>query len=485
MKEFTINRLKDEFYLYKATKTDTLVNPPKINIHIGADGITHEQFAATLNHQLSFIVKRVHQENYFYYPFREMIISKDPKIKSPSKAIALGKERILSIASIRDVLVQKVVYDYVYPVAEEKFKSLPSTVSFGYRKDMNASKAAQKIYKDINDGYVYALDADLEKFFDTIPQKLLASKVKELLGDSTTLYKLLYRFIHVDRVEWDSYKGRTEEFKRKKPVRSVRKEGIPQGGILSGLLANIYLHQFDEWVLNELAKEIPLRYTRYADDFIVMVKEEKYLNEIKQRCYEFLVDIGLRLHMGNEKTKMLDLSQKGKFVNFVGFSISKKHIQIQRRNIGKFKDRISEVLHDTQLENSFTLEILKLKLDYKFIGNEVKKRICKNCGMQENNRSWLAFFLTITDVQQLRSLDKWIKKEIYKKYYQDTNKRLSRKKFKGIGYLSLVETYFRYKEQGNNISFCRCSPLNAIFEETESPYNSLVSSDVYEELRNY
>lgn len=133
LNECTPERFKREFHLYLATKTDNLHEPPIINIQMGADGITHEVFKNKLDHQVVSIVKRLNRGNYFFYAFRELIKSKDPKIKSPFKAIKMGKERILSIASIRDVLVQKVLYDYLYPLAEQKFETLP-LVSFGYRK---------------------------------------------------------------------------------------------------------------------------------------------------------------------------------------------------------------------------------------------------------------------------------------------------------------------------------------------------------------
>src|SRR5690606_32987000 len=141
----------------------------------------YQHFKNKQDHQITSIIKRLHRGNYYFYPFREIIVSKDPKIKSPYQALKKGKERILSVASIRDVLIQKVLYEFLYPFAESKFSSLP-LVSFAYRKGLNAPKAARKVYEHIQEGYSYALDGDIRKFFDKIPHDKLVETLKDFLG---------------------------------------------------------------------------------------------------------------------------------------------------------------------------------------------------------------------------------------------------------------------------------------------------------------
>ncbi|MGO4888806.1 reverse transcriptase domain-containing protein [Anaerobacillus sp. MEB173] len=473
LKECTVERFIEEFKLYKAIKTDTFKDTPVVNIQMGADGVTESIFENKIHHHVEALVKRLHNGNYYFYPFREIIKSKDHQVTSPYKAIKLGKERILSIASIRDVLVQKVLYDFLYPYAETKFKSLPN-VSYGYRRNLSAPLAARKIYTHISNGFCFALDGDIKKFFDTIPHERLAVAIRTFLKDSSIIYQLLYRFIHVDRVNWLTYKNATYKFWKEKPIREKRAAGIPQGGILSGLLANIYLHQFDEWVVKELGKEIPLRYIRYADDFIILTENNSRLDEIKEKTSFFLSSVGLDLHTDPTKTKLVDLTQKGNFINFVGFSISETGIRIKAQNIKKFKMRIKNLLNKTKLKDINSLKILKLRLDYKYLGNEMKQRICSECGKYEIGRNWLSFFLTITDIQQLRSLDNWILREIHKKYYMDTQQRLSRSILKKMNFLSLEILYYQYKKQNfDNSQICSCSPILKNLVSTRNPYKEL------------
>lgn len=276
----------------------------------------------------------------------------------------------------------------------------------------------------------------------------------------------------VDRVEWITYRNAAYKFHKQKPNRKTREAGIPQGGILSGLLANIYLHQFDKWVVEELGHEFSLRYIRYADDFIILTNNVSNLEEIKERCSTFLESIGLELHTDTKKTRIIDLTKKGNYVNFVGFSVSETGIRIKAQNIQRFKDRISAILNKTKLSSNRSLKVLKLKLDYKYLGNEMKQRVCKNCGKQEVTRNWLSFFLTISDVQQLRALDSWTRKEISKKYFLDTNNRLTREKSRKLNFLSLEKLYYHYRKN-NSHDICLCSPLEAQFDNTKDPYTEL------------
>lgn len=110
------------------------------------------------------------------------------------------------------------------------------------------------------------------------------------------IHKLLYRFIHVDI-------GYHHSKRNNKGIRKKRLEGIPQGGIISGMLANIYLHLFDSWVMTELKKVYDIRYTRYADDFIILAKNDNEIGIIKELCRDFLNDIGLTLHQNPKKQK--------------------------------------------------------------------------------------------------------------------------------------------------------------------------------------
>jgi hypothetical protein len=103
------------------------------------------------------------------------------------------------------------------------------------------------------------------------------------VGDDTISGKLLWRFVRTDRVPYESYKNETDRikyFQRNRPDRVPRTEGVPQGGVLSGMLANLYLYEFDDWVVNDLAGSgQDIKYIRYADD----VRRRKAAREETQR----------------------------------------------------------------------------------------------------------------------------------------------------------------------------------------------------------
>lgn len=479
LRECTVERLQGEYWLYKKVKTDDWKewnDEPEINIKIGADGVDWKSFEKQLDHLTNSIVKRIRKGTYLFYPFREIIKSKDPKLKNPFKVLEKGKERILSIAGIRDILVQKVLYDAIYDRAEQQFNQLPE-VSFGYRKGRSAPLAARTLYQHIRNGYVYVLDADISKFFDKIPHNQLMKVIEDFTYDSPIVQQLLKRFVRVDRIEWLAYKGNEWKFRKHKLRRIKRCAGIPQGGILSGLIANLYLHSFDEWVCCDLGSEYDIRYVRYADDFVILTKKYSQLPEIKEKVRIKLEELGLTLHTDVKKTKIIDLSKKRNYVEFVGFAISETGIRIKNENLRRFKERIQGILRGTEISDLESLKLLIRKLSFKFFGNHAKKRICIKCSLQEPRRSWLNFFLTITDVQQLRALDYWVRKKIYEKYYRETGKRLSRKTLKKLDFPSLERLYYEYRKRvKKGECFCKCDPL-------EREY--ILEEDLIAELMKY
>ncbi|CAM3281682.1 reverse transcriptase domain-containing protein [Filibacter tadaridae] len=464
----TREKVKDTFELYLAQKTDILTEEPTIEVREGLDGIGYQLFQKTLSHQIDTIYKRIQRSNYFFYPLKEVEISKDPLL-TIVEAKKQGKTRTLSIAIIRDIITQKLLYDFINPIAEKQFSEL-SYISFAYRKNVNAQKAAQKVFHDIKDGYIYALDADLKGFFDNIPHEQLFEQVKAFFPNMPGIQKLLYRFIHVDI---GVIKKREP---KRKLIRVKRKKGIPQGGIISGLLANIYLHQFDLWVIKNLGSHFDLRYTRYADDFVIVAKNKEDIITIKEECNNFLEDISLILHPDPQKTKISTIT-KDKGLDFVGFKISQNHIGIKEDNIKKFKYRIEKILKSTDFSKQKSLELLKLRCSYKFFGNDLKKFKCQTCGEFEQARNWMKFFLVVTDTKQLKQLDSWIYKSINYYYFKNIGIRLNKNALKEIEFPSLELLYYTYRKQLNkNTSYCVCNAIDKSIVPTRNPYEELFSS---------
>lgn len=461
----TKDSIRETFEMYVAKKTDNLTDETIIRVSEGVDGIHVEQFRSTLDHQVDFIYKRIQKGGYHFYPLKEVEIPKEQGL-SIKEARKSDKIRVLSIASIRDVIVQKLLYDYLNDIVEAEFLKL-SQVSFAYRKGLNAQKAAQKVFDDIKEGYIIALDADLKGFFDTIPHQLLFEQVKKFFNHMPGIQKLLYRFIHVDKGR------RIKKGNKTKVIRKKRREGIPQGGILSGMLANIYLHQFDTWVMETLGNKYDLKYTRYADDFIILTKNADDIHWIQNECKEFLGGLELILHPDPKKTKIIHIKQN-KSVDFVGFKITKKHIGVKEQNVDKFKKRILKILNETDFNKSKALPLLRYKLSFKYYGNEVKQFKCKTCNKFDTIRNWMKFFLVITDVGQLKRIDYWIYKEINLHYYKEMGVRLPGNAVKSLDFPSLELLYYRYrKELKKADDFCKCTYQVKNINPTLDPYEDL------------
>lgn len=278
------------------------------------------------------------------------------------------------------------------------------------------------------------------------------------------IYKYLKRFISADKVDYNDYKGNVKKYYRKKPKREVRENGIPQGGVLSGIIANIYMYDFDKNIKDMLNKDYEdTRYFRYADDFVILTKNEVNIEEIYIKIKMLINNKGLYLHEIGEKTKKLDVSYNRKDkLEFLGFEVSPKGIRVKRDNINKLKFKIKDKIDNTKIYKKNTtkgLEILINRINFKIIGNlgfEVDKNICEVCGKLVSERNWMSYYNIITDVRQLRRLDRWIRKQIYNKYYYCTKRRLDKELLINSELKSLEKLYYNYRSKKFLDSFCCC-----------------------------
>src|SRR5262249_4956094 len=156
-------------------------------------------------------------------------------------------------------------YEYLYPLVDAKLS--PSV--FGYRKGMNAHDAVRLIRKHFAEARAFVFDADLRKFFDTVNHDVLLAMVRRLNLDRRA-HDLIRRFLKTGRVpqaQVEEHKKRKE--KQTKYIPEPRTIGVPQGGVLSGLLSNLYLSQFDGSIRKRYQG-----FVRYADDFLVCCQSE-------------------------------------------------------------------------------------------------------------------------------------------------------------------------------------------------------------------
>ena len=451
---FHPEKLKAAFKAYEEAKTDFFEST--INVPMGADGISYETFARELDCRCRFISNRVLKGTYQFYPFRQ--------IDKPKPS---GGERVLSIATIRDVLVQKVLYDALYNKVEKKFQATPKLdkVSCAYRKRKSAPYAATLIHRHVQQGFIYALDADIVKFFDRISHPRLIALIEENFGRNTLATNLLRRFVKTGGLSYKDELGKPRPksfFHEEKPNRQVvlRTQGIPQGGVLSGMLANFYLHEFDCWVVHELSSRYNLRYVRYADDFVLLLKESSAISLVHEEVTQRLQDMELELH-SEPKTKYVDIAKNP--LEFVGFQFTLENIKVKPENINKFKNRVLEKICKEPSYRSGKNPKRRLKV---FIQNAINKKvlgrgeeICPLCSgvIGERVKSWMGFFAVVTDIEQLRKLDKWIRREVSAHFYKTYQIRLKRSDFKTAELASLEQEYYRLHKR----KACSCEPLNS------------------------
>jgi len=219
---------------------------------------------------------------------------------------ANGKQRPLGIPTVRDRVVQAAVLLILEPIFEADFEEC----SYGFRPERSAHDALRAIRKHLKEGRTAVYDADLAGYFDSIPHDKLMACVRERVADGSVL-GLIRQWLKAPVVE-RSRNGNPPTVRR-------NDRGTPQGGVLSPLLANIYLHGFDH--LFE-GKEGPgqwakAKLVRYADDFVVLARR---IGAPLRGWIEGKLEKRLGLEINREKTRILDLRQPGQSLDFLGYT---------------------------------------------------------------------------------------------------------------------------------------------------------------------
>jgi group II intron reverse transcriptase/maturase len=212
-----------------------------------------------------------------------------------------GGERPLGIPTVKDRVVQTAVYLMLMPIWEADFHPR----SYGFRPKRRAHQAIAEIQKAVQQGYVEIIDADLSKYFDTIPHRELVKAVARRVSDGSVL-RLIKSWLRAPVAEEDK-----EGTKRVIPNR----RGTPQGGVISPLLANLYLNPLDHGVNGKTPG--PAQMVRYADDFVIACAKGKG-GGMKERLKKWLQAKGLTLN--EAKTRLVNIRQEG--INFLGFNLT-------------------------------------------------------------------------------------------------------------------------------------------------------------------
>lgn len=217
---------------------------------------------------------------------------------------ANGKLRPLGIPTIRDRVVQMAALLILEPIFEADFLDC----SYGFRPGRSAHQALAVIRDNLSQGFVSVYDADLQGYFDSIPHDKLLACLRMRIADRSVL-RLIRMWLKTPVVEPD---GGDRQSGRPK-------QGTPQGGVISPLLANVYLHWLDKKFYGEdgPASWANARLVRYADDFVVLAR---YQGHRLQEWLETTLEGWLDLKLNQEKTRVVNLGERGASLNFLGYT---------------------------------------------------------------------------------------------------------------------------------------------------------------------
>ena len=224
------------------------------------------------------------------------------------------EKRPLGIPVVRDRVVQAALRNVIEPIFERDF----AVQSYGFRPGRGSREALRRVEELLKEGNYWVVDADIKGYFDSIPHDKLMEKVGNKISDGRVL-ELIESYLKAGVMET----GKGWE---------ATPEGTPQGGVISPLLANIYLNDLD-WELAHAG----LQMVRYADDFVVLCRTETEAHRALERIKRWMDQAQLRLHP--EKTKIVDASQKGGF-DFLGYHFERGQKWPRKKSHQRLKEKL-------------------------------------------------------------------------------------------------------------------------------------------------
>ena len=327
----------------------------------GIDGMQVDELLPFLKENQESLIQEIREGKYKPNPVRRVEIPKETK----------DEFRKLGIPTVVDRVIQQAIAQELSPIYEEQF----SENSFGFRPKRGAHDALRQCQKNVNDGYVYVIDMDLEKFFDTVCQSKLIEVLSRTIKDGRVI-SLIHKYLNAGVIAKGIFE-RTEV-------------GMPQGGPLSPLLSNV--------MLNELDKELECRghrFVRYADDCMIFCKSRKSAERTLKNIIPF-IEGKLFLKVNRKKTEVAYISK----VKYLGYSFyrykGKCRFRVHAKSVARMKDRIRELTDRN-----------------KGISNEVREK-----KYQEYVRGWVEYFRLADMKGLLKTTDKWARRRIRAIYWK-------------------------------------------------------------------
>lgn len=331
----------------------------------GIDGMQVDELLPYLRENQMNLIQEIRDGKYKPNPVRRVEIPKETK----------GEFRKLGVPTVVDRVIQQAVTQELTPIYEEQF----SENSFGFRPKRGAHDALRQCQKNVNDGYVYVVDMDLEKFFDTVCQSKLIEVLSRTIKDGRVI-SLIHKYLNAGVIANGMFES-TEI-------------GMPQGGPLSPLLSNIMLNELDGEIENR-----GHRFVRYADDCIIFCKSRKSAERTLKNIIPY-IERKLFLKINRKKTRVAHISK----VKYLGYTFyrnkGKCRFRVHPKSVTKMKDKIREL---TDRNNGMS----NAKREKKY---------------QQFVRGWVNYFKLADMKKLLRETDEWARRRIRAVYWKQWKK---------------------------------------------------------------
>ena len=346
----------------------------------GIDGMSVDELSGFLRNNQRQLIQKIKDGKYKPNPVRRVEIPKETN----------GEFRKLGVPTVVDRVFQQAITQVLSPIYEKQF----SENSFGFRPNRGARDALKQCQTNVNDGYVYVVDMDLEKFFDTVCQSKLIEVLSRTIKDGRVI-SLIHKYLNAGVISRGMFE-KTEV-------------GMPQGGPLSPLLSNI--------MLNEMDKELTRRghrFVRYADDCMIFCKSRKGAERTLNNIVPY-IEGKLFLKVNCTKTCVAHISK----VKYLGYSFyrhkGKCRFRVHPKSVEKMKNKIREL---TDRHNGWGNEYRALKLT-QFV------------------RGWVNYFGMADMKRLLQESDEWLRHRIRAIYWKQWKK--TKTKFKELKKLGVEE----------------------------------------------